>query len=216
LQMLRSGNWVEFVLDKPVTQQPGLKFNYNSGCSYLLSAVLNQTGLNVADFAQKNLFTPLGISADRYMWGQDPNGIPDGCCSLRMSPRDMAKFGYLYLKGGYWDGEQIIPKTWIEESTKKQIEIKWPIKNFDHYGYQWYVQPFGFHSFGYKGQYIFVIPKFELMVVFTSNLSDKEMTIPIDLVKTYIIPAVKDMKPLSENEKAITTLRSKIKSFNGN
>lgn len=216
MQMFRSENWAEYALSRPVAQQPGLAFNYNSGCSHLLLAVLHQTRLNVTDFAQKNLFTPLGISADRYAWYQDRNGIPDGCSSLRMCPRDMAKFGYLYLKGGCWDGGRILPETWVEESAREHMKIpSWPFKNIHTYGYQWYIQPFGFHSLGYHGQYIFVVPDHELVVVFTSNLPRRETSIPIDLLKTYIIPAVKDSKPLPENEKALAALRSKIKCFNG-
>jgi CubicO group peptidase (beta-lactamase class C family) len=213
-QMMISENWVKFILNKPVTQQPGLMFNYNSGCSHLLSAVLNQTGLNVEDFAQQTLFAPLGISTVHYLWGKDPNGIPNGSHGLIMRSHDMAKVGYLYLKGGYWERKQIIPKSWIEESTKKQIEMTWGGFLADHYGYQWYIQPFGFHSLGHQGQYIFVIPKLELVAVFTSSLPGRQIAIPIQLVKTYIISAVKDLKPLPENEKAITALESNIKRFN--
>lgn len=116
-----------------------------------------------------------------------------------MNPRDMAKFGYLYLKGGHQDGEQIIPISWIEESTKKHMKMTWGRFIADHYGYKWYIQSFGFHSTGYKGQYIFVIPKFELVIVFTSSLMRKEIGEPIEMVKNYIVPAVKASKQLPEN-----------------
>jgi CubicO group peptidase (beta-lactamase class C family) len=215
-QMVMSENWVNFLFNKPVTQEPGLEWNYNSGCSHLLFAVLYKTGLDVADFAQKYLFTPLGISNDQYKWRQDSNGMLNGSHDLYMSPRGMAKFGYLYLKGGHWDGEQIIPKSWIEESTKNHMKMNWKLFDADHYGYKWYIQSFGFHSAGYKGQYIFVIPKFELVVVFTSDLIRQELGEPIDLVKNYIVPAADASKPLPENQKAITILNSKIERFIGN
>lgn len=130
-----------------------------------------------------------------------------------MNPRDMAKFGYLYLKGGQWNGAQIIPKFWIEESTLNHMKIKWKLFEADHYGYKWYIQPFGFHSAGYKGQYIFVLPKFELVVVFTSNLIRMLLGEPIDWVKNYIVPAVKASRPLPANERAIIRLNSKIERF---
>ena len=215
-QMMISDNWINFLFSKPVTQEPGSEFNYNSGCSHLLLTVLYKTGLDVADFAQKHLFTPLGISNDEYKWRRDSSGMLNGTHGLYMSPRDMAKFGYLYLKGGHWDGEQIIPKSWIEESTKNHMKMNWKIFFADYYGFNWYIQSFGFHSAGYKGQYIFVIPKFELVVVFTSSLIRHDIGEPINLVKNFIVPAVNVTKLLPENEKEIARLNSKIERFIGN
>jgi len=216
-RMVNSNNWVQFVLNKPVVQEPGSVFNYNSGCSYLLMAALSKVGLDVEDFAQKNLFTPLGISSTEYMWVKVdfPKRILNGSHGLYMRPRDMAKFGYLYLKGGFWGERQIIPKAWVEESTKEQIKITGKIGLLaSNYGYQWYIQPYGFHSRGYGGQYIFIIPKYELVVVFTSTLLRPQMGIPVNLVKRKILPAIQSLKPLSENEKATDILKSEIESFN--
>jgi CubicO group peptidase (beta-lactamase class C family) len=216
-QMMRSENYTEFILSKPVMTEPGLIFNYNSGCANLLVSVLNKLGLDVEDFAQKNLFTPLGISSDQYVWSEIQKGIPNGSHGLSMKPRDMAKFGYLYLKGGFWDGQQIIPKTWIEESTKEQIKISGPLSSYaDSYGYQWYIHSFGFHSLGWKGQYIFVIPKHELVVVFTSDLLGPRAKIPINLVKNNIIPAIQTLVALPENKKVLTELKSEIDKFEKN
>jgi len=83
----------------------------------------------------------------------------------------------------------------------------------DYYGYQWYVQPFGFNSLGYKGQYIFVIPNQDIVAVFTSDLPPVKRTAPIDLVKSYIIPAVISSHPIPENEEVQATLRIKSKKF---
>jgi len=213
-QMYMSNNWAEFILNKPLIQEPGSVFNYNSGCSYLLMAVLDKVGLDVKDFAQKNLFTPLGISIAQYFWRKDKpyNGIPNGCSGLKMRLRDMAKFGYLYLKGGFWDGQQIIPKAWVEESTKGQVTCK--VGSFDgNYGYQWWVLPSGFVALGYKGQYIAISPEHELVVVFTSNLIGSKISIPSNLGRTNIIPAIQSLMPLPENEKAITKLKSEIDRF---
>ncbi len=213
-QMMMSKNWVTYLLSKPISKQPGLIFNYNSGCSHLLFATLYRTGIDVADFAQKNLFSHLGISPDQYLWGKDSKDMLNGSHGLSMSSRNMAKFGYLYLKGGHWEGKQIISKTWIKESTKKQIEMTWEGRTADHYGYKWFIHSFGFHSLGYGGQYIFVIPSFELVVVFTSNLvRHKSYKIPVNLVKSRIIPAAKDMAPLPENSNAVISLKSKVKRF---
>lgn len=212
-QMKWSNNWVEFVLNKPVIQEPGSVFNYNSGCSYLLMAVLSKLGLDVEDFAQKNLFDPLGISLTQYTWNKDKHGILDGMGGLAMRPRDMAKFGYLYLKGGFWDGQQIIPKTWIEESTKEQITGKLGSVNIS-YGYQWWVAPPLFVAMGFNGQFIVISPEHELVLVITSNLSGSKIGIAINLLKKYIPPAIQPLMPLPENEKATDLLKYEIERFN--
>ncbi len=94
--MEASKDWVQFVLDRPMAAAPGSVFVYNSGGSHLLSAVIQKaTGMSALDFAQKHLFAPLGIT--NVTWATDPQGINFGAANLAMSPRDMAKLGYLYL-----------------------------------------------------------------------------------------------------------------------
>lgn len=212
-QMMLSSNWAEFVLNKPVVQEPGTVFNYSTGCSYLLMAVLSKAGLDVEDFAQNNLFTPLGISSTDYIWDKDKyNGILNGGFGLNMRPRDVAKFGYLYLRGGFWDGQQLIPETWIVESTKEQIKL--PRNSFNiNYGYQWWIAPFGFGANGLNGQFMVVIPEHELVVVITSNLPYSKTETVINLGKTYILPATETTMPLPENGKATEMLKSEIEKF---
>jgi len=212
VQMVKSANPVEYILTKPMLLQPGLHYSYNSGCSHLLTAVLSKAGLDVSNFAQNNLFSPLGIKKNQYIWEQDPNHIPFGSHGLHMTPRNMAKFGYLFLKGGFWEGKQLIPKFWIAESTKKQIQIKFGIA--EYYGFQWFIQRYGFHSLGLFGQYIVVVPKLEVVVVITSDLKQSLMAVPRKIVETNIIPAIKADKPLSENRKAREILEAAIEKFN--
>jgi CubicO group peptidase (beta-lactamase class C family) len=107
-EMVSSRDWVQSVLDQPMTSEPGTAFNYNSGNAHVLSAIIQETsGLNTRDFAQQYLFDPLGISD--LTWQMDINDIPKGGWGMAMKPRDMAKLGYLYLNQGVWDGQQIIP-----------------------------------------------------------------------------------------------------------
>lgn len=213
-QMKLSSSWIDFILSKPVIEQPGLKFNYNSGGSHLLLAVLHQAGLDVADFAHNNFFRPLGIQRNQYYWTQDPDNIPNGAYGLSLRPRDMGKVGHLFLKGGLWEGTQLISKSWVEDSSRSQIKMNWGGKIANDYGYQWYIQPFGFHSMGYGGQYIFVIPTLDLVVVFTSDLAKPELEIPIEIVKNYIMPAVESTKMIPPNDKGLTRLKSEIERFN--
>jgi len=213
-QMEISTDWVEFVLNRPMTDKPGAKFNYSSGASHLLLGVLAQVGLDVAEFAQEELFAPLGISEGSYIWSVDPQGIPNGSHGLVMNTNDIAKFGYLYLRGGYWDGRQIVPRRWVEESTRKQIEMDWNGFVADSYGYQWYIQPFGFHSMGYHGQFLFVLPEQNIVVVMASELDLHEFEIPIGFIEQYIIPAASASSALAENKNGEERLKAEIKQFN--
>jgi CubicO group peptidase (beta-lactamase class C family) len=215
-QMHMSSNWVEFILKRRLVSKPGTRFNYNSGCSHLLIAALTKTGINVENYAYENLFKPLGILKDQYVWSKDPQNIPNGSHGLVMKPRDMAKIGYLYLKGGVWEGKQLISKQWITESTKRQIEINWGGKIAKYYGYQWYIQPYGFHSLGYNGQYIFILPDQNLVAVFTSELSTYELEIPIKLFECYIVAAIESDKKLPANAKALDQLLQQTIIFNDN
>jgi len=95
----RSPDWVKFILDRPMSSAPGDAFNYNSGNTHLLSAIITKlTGMSVLEYAKAKLFGPLGIND--VSWQHDPQSIPNGGYGLYLQPRDMAKVGYLYLRDG--------------------------------------------------------------------------------------------------------------------
>ena len=200
-----SRDWVKCMIDLPMIEKPGTHFEYCNGASFLLAAILQkQTGMNALSFAEKNLFAPLGIY--KIEWPSNPQGITIGWGQLRMRPRDMAKFGYLYLNDGLWDDMRIISSQWIKESTRKHtITTRTP-----GYGYQWWIINDDIYTaIGYDGQFIIVAPKKKLVTVFTSSLPLKQMYIPISLLGAYILPAVKSPTPLPENpdvNKKISTL----------
>ena len=168
---LASDNWVEYVLNRPVTARPGTVFNYFTGNTHLLSAILQQaTGKTAYEFGKENLFDYLDM--DSVECSTDPQGISDGGNGFAMNVYDMAKFGQLFLNQGFWNGEQIISEQWIEESTSTQFTRS---SGSADYGYQWWVRTFGNQNYdayfaqGHWGQYIFVVPDLELVVVFTSH-----------------------------------------------
>ena len=130
--MQNSPDWVKFLLDRPVVAPPGSLWNYCAGCSHLLSAILQKTtGMNPRDFAEEYLFKPLGISGVRWM--TDPTGIPYGAGGFGLTPRDMAKLGYLFLRNGQWDGQQIISSEWVKKATQRYAGVD---EHFG-YGYHW-------------------------------------------------------------------------------
>jgi CubicO group peptidase (beta-lactamase class C family) len=209
-QMRESRDWVQFMLDLPMAEAPGTRFEYCNGASFLLSAIIQETtGMTALAFAEKHLFGPLGISD--VTWPSNPQGITIGWGELRMKPHDMAKIGYLYLNGGRWEGEQIVPAAWVEASTRQQI----PAGTLsDGYGYQWWVDDASYHmALGYAGQYIVVVPDKDMVVVFTSNLSEQNFFVPETLLNTFIIPAAESSAPLPSNPDGVMLLESRIKAL---
>jgi CubicO group peptidase (beta-lactamase class C family) len=183
--MYRSPDWVKFMLDRPMAVPAGSQFNYCSGCSHLLSAIVQQTtGMNTRDFAEQYLFKPLGIS--NVEWETDVAGVPIGGWGLQLTPRDMAKLGYLYLQGGRWEGQQIVSAGWVENATQTHAEVEGDLD----YGYQWWTYPSlgAYAALGRYGQTIFVVPRFDLVVVTTARLDNHDAI--FQLIEQYILPAV--------------------------
>ena len=123
LAMEQSPDWQQFILDQPMAQPPGMAFEYNSGNSHLLSAIINRlTGRSALDYAKAQLFGPLGITD--VFWRRDPQGVSAGGAGLYLQPRDMAKIGYLYLRNGTWDGRQIVPPAWIDAVNHASVDMR--------------------------------------------------------------------------------------------
>ena len=201
-----SDDWVQFIIDLPMVEKPGTRYEYCNGAPFLLSAILQkQTGMNALSFAEKHLFAPLGIS--EVGWPSNPQGITLGYGHLFMRPQDMAKIGYLYLNNGLWEGKQIISSQWINTSTSKFISTTL----LPGYGYHWWIASSDTYlAAGNKGQFIMVVPDKNIVAVFTGRLSPQDFLIPLDLLAQYIIPAVKSPTALPEN--AIGKNALKLKS----
>ena len=208
-QMRESADWVQFILDLPMSEVPGTKFEYCNSASFLLSAIITETtGVSALEYAEEHLFGPLGITD--VNWPANPQEINIGWGELKMLPHDMAKIGYLYLQGGQWDGQQIVPEQWIEDSTRKTISATLE----DGYGYQWWIDDSGtYMALGYAGQFIFVVPEQELVVAFTSDLSEEDFYVPQVLLGEFIIPAAISSVPIPANPAAESSLQDNIESL---
>ena len=234
--MMSSSDWIKYTLDRPMDEMPGKRFDYSNMSSFLLAAIVQkQTNRNALDFAKEHLFEPLGITDVK--WPVNPNGIQIGWGEMWMTPHDMAKFGWLYLNNGYWEGKQIVSKQWVKESTQKHTSPmtfrkvidedgdlllrktiwSWIVHNFfmsisGDYGYQWWLDDSGIYSaFGWGGQYIFVVPDKNLVAVLTGVLKDVHVEKPGVLLKEHIIPAVSTKKELPANPVALKRLRAVTK-----
>ncbi len=178
-------NWVDYILGRNLLYEPGTVFNYSTGNTHLLSAVLQAaTGMSQEEYCREKLFDPMGISELAH-WRTDGQGIADGGNGLFISARDAAKFGQLFLDEGVWKGEQLVPASWVEESTTAKNNgagdgtgsygYQWWMRSFDVGGYGTYQPPHGqgrytaYYAFGHAGQFIYVIPEMNMVVVFTSD-----------------------------------------------
>ncbi len=174
----------QYVLDLPMAFEPGSRFEYTNGVSHLLSCLITEkTGMSAAEYADEHLFGPLGITD--YEWRTDDAGRNWGYSSLYMRPRDMAKIGYLFLNEGTWDGEQLVPESWVREATRHRIDANLR----DGYGYQWWVDDDGYYlALGYMGQFIFVMPEHGIVAVFTGG-TPETFDYTIELPERFIVPA---------------------------
>jgi CubicO group peptidase (beta-lactamase class C family) len=198
--MYQSGDWVGYVLDAPMVTKPGEQFVYCSGCSHVLSAIVHKaTGMSSLDYALSRLFKPLGI--DTVSWETDNDGIRAGGWGLDLTPRDMAKFGYLYLNNGNWDGQQVVPADWVATSVEKHVGTG----DGGGYGYQWWTYPplDAYTAIGRDSQLIFVIPDQDLVAVFTADISDTNVL--FELIEDYVAPATDVVTDIDGNSDAIGT-----------
>jgi len=209
-EMMKSNDWVQYTLDLPIEKTPGEWFDYCNGVSHLLSAAISEsTGMKTIEFAKKYLFDPLGIVDIK--WDTDPGGTNIGFSKMSLQPKDMAKFGLLYLNKGKWEDKQIISAEWIEASTRPYLDGR---LGGSKYGYQWWVNPAGYYAaLGMYGQTIFVVPEKNLVAVFTGNIEGENMFVSGKLLREYIIPASVSDKQISSDQEATARLNKMIKTL---
>jgi len=173
VQMEASSRWIEFVLDHSMREAPGTRWDYNSGASVLLGKIVGvATGQRVDEWTEERLFRPLGI--ETYYWKIAPDGEVDTEGGLYLSAHDLARIGYLFLRGGVWDGKRIVSDAWVRASTSPVVEDILPDNDRPDpgYGYQWWVPDHDgersevFAGNGYGGQFLLVAPEYDLVAVF--------------------------------------------------
>jgi CubicO group peptidase (beta-lactamase class C family) len=177
LKMLAGdGDWVRFILSRPMVGKPGEKYLYNSANAHLLSAVIsNASQMSTQEFAEKYLFTPLGISD--YHWESDRKGISFGGGNLSLSPYDLAKIGHLVLQNGRWEGRSLVSETWLGESLLACHDLGYGFQ----YGYMWYIKNetdqinrrefITYSAAGAGGQRLFIIPGLDIVIAAVSQTS---------------------------------------------
>lgn len=200
-------DWVKFSLAIPLKNPPGTVWAYNSSAPVILGDVISRAaGMSIMDFAKRFLFMPLGIT--KYRWTIDPSGHGMTAGSFYILPADMLKIGEMVRQQGKWSGKQVVSAAWIKTSMQTPIAIsdfsfmKYSrsavgIPHPTYYGYYWYKERIATTAYqrdvwfasGNGGQYLFIIPEIELVVVFMqSNYNSWKAKKAFDLLARYILP----------------------------
>jgi len=170
-----SSDPIYYFLSKLLLHEPGTTFYYNGGGVDILGEIVTRaTGVRVDRFADEHLFGPLGIT--NYVFQRLPNGLMACHGDIYIRPRDLAKFGFLYLNRGVWQGQRIVSEAWVQKSVAPTVSLfNWHLYWADDYGYLWWMKDYyhngntysSFKALGWGGQEIMVFPDSEMVVVFT-------------------------------------------------
>ena len=183
---------LDYYLSQPLDYLPGQNipfdyFTYSSGNQEMLSVLIaNKSGMTMADFARKHLFKPLKIRDSEWDWWAGASAYGTGDLAIKhhggfgffMTHRVLARIGLMCLNEGKWRGRQVVPKEWIEESTRVQIDPYGPYSDLN-YGYLWWITPTEYYpikyyqAIGLYGQEIVVIPEYDIVVAITANEATK-------------------------------------------
>ncbi len=159
------------VAAQPLESQPGTAWEYSTGTTMLLAGIAaDELGgcQQAKDYLNTRLLDPIGITSDTLLG--DGGGCWFGGFGANMTTRDFARFGLLYLRGGFWDGEQIVPVDWVNESRT-------PASTMANYGLQWWIQsPEVFSALGLFGQQIVVVPNRDLVIAANSTAGGDSQT----------------------------------------
>jgi CubicO group peptidase (beta-lactamase class C family) len=162
-------DWVKYTIDKPMAQDPGTHFAYSSGATELLAYIFQkETGQDIEDYAEQQLFQPLGM---KHHWKRSPSGLIDTEGGLFLNGADLAKVGYLYLHDGVWGGQRLLTHQWVEQATTPFVDTGWQGLK---YGFKWWLYPrkdgvhFVWMGIGFGGQRLMVFPEEQLIAVFTA------------------------------------------------
>jgi CubicO group peptidase (beta-lactamase class C family) len=197
-QLEESDDWVKFTIDRPMSDEPGARFNYNSGASELLAYIFRKaTKVDVEEYGARYLFAPLGI--ERWYWKRIPMGLADTEGGLYLEARDLAKIWYLFLKNGAWDGRQIVSPEWVKQSVAPAIAVS-PAPNAPKYGLKWWLAPdprdstrFVWAGSGFGGQLPLAFPNDDMVVVVNAwNIPPMRTGLPRTVVIARMLAALSD------------------------
>lgn len=200
-KLIHSENWIEYCLEAVGLGGNNSEFNYSDASSHLLSGILTEvSGLTAREFANKYLCFPIGMNEIPDLeitsfelkdmlytqlkgWLKDKQGLTIGGWGLTMTLQDMARFGLLYLDSGFWNGDSIISKSWVNKS----------IQNYSsNYGYFWWLKNIKgmsiYYAMGTGGNMIVCIPALNLNICIASSVIRTPISDRWKLIENYILP----------------------------
>src|SRR5688572_6387772 len=198
--MEASTDWIRFTIDRRMSEDPGSRWNYNSGATQLLADIFRKaTKTDIEEYAAKHLFAPLGI--ERWFWKRTPAGLVDTEGGLYLEARDLAKIWYLFVKNGTWDGKQVVSPDWVRSSVAPAKAVA-SAPNAPRYGYKWwlYRNPrdstrFIWAGSGFGGQVPLAIPEDDMVLVFNGwNILPGRPALRLGQVLPRLINAVTDRR----------------------
>ena len=205
IRMTRDSSPLRYALSVPFATDPGTDFNYNGGLTQVMAAVIERaTKVPLKDYARTKLFEPLGITD--VEWLGDLAGMPAAASGLRLRPRDLARFGSLYLHGGRWNGKQVIPEEWVDRSTRRQFRFRARTGEDTGgefgYSYFWWYNCYPTDkgpieartAVGNGQQRIFVLPGLDMVVtILAGRYNDfrSGSTLATRVLREHILPAVR-------------------------
>ncbi len=179
---------IQEILNPDLLFTPGTDWDYSSFSTNLLSAIINKTtGQKTSEFAQNNLFEPIGISREDWYWEENIEGYNHGGFGLWFTPQAMSRIGLLMLNNGNWNNTQVISENWIIEMGT----IRSPQCSYGVYGYLVWINQYAFNAAGLGGQYIYFIPTHNLVVTFTGMIFPADPAIDyLYIIDNFIIGAI--------------------------
>jgi CubicO group peptidase (beta-lactamase class C family) len=208
MRNLPSYDWVKLFLEIPIVYPPGTHFLYNSGASFMLSAIIaTRTGENLVEYLTPRLFEPLGMAVPP--WEKAPSGLDLGATGMRLTTEDLAKLGQLYLQKGLWNGQRVLSEDWVERATSVQVDNSGSDAAIDWrqgYGFQfWRSQHDSYRADGAHGQFSLIFPALDLVVAITEGSETTQAT--LDAVWELLLPGVL-AEPLPSDPDAVAALAS--------
>ena len=182
---------IEYILSEPVVHEPGTYWYYGGDVNLLSEFFERRTGSSIDDFSRIHQFEPLGITDYQRKYINPEIVYTSG--ELEMGPRDLAKFGWLYLNDGQWNGTQVISSAWVQDSISEHMSIPGRAADGDGYGYQWFITSYQHGgktidaAIRWGGQALVLFPG--LIAVLTGGDYVQQTSVS-ELISQYVVPAV--------------------------
>lgn len=211
LEATGAGDWARAILGVPMTHEPGTRFMYQTGATYLLAAIVTRiTGERLLDHVARRVLAPMGIEG--ATWERSPQGIDAGGFGLSMTTEDVAAFGQLWLQEGTWHGTQLVPAAWVAAATSVQVpngDPAFPSDWTQGYGFQfWRSRHAGYRGDGAFGQLCLMLPEQQTVIAVTAGLDD--MQEELDVLWETLLPALGDAEALPPDPAAQERLSNRL------